>query len=272
MLNGITRTHKKAFSDMLDKPEPVKSSRWAAMMADPVEKLNTQKESVSSSSPEQGNAEQAENAALLRLAGGDHEKVAMLKKAIEAQAAERYAGAVALDHAMNAVLRRREGQLEKLTPEYVKMRQGIKCTPELLDSILAEVAEGVSIYRICKRDDMPTPSAVNQMLNSADWLAKYQTALLRRADKHVDEIADASRELTAAVAAGASSEVVNAIKVHINTLQWVAARINPKYSDKQTIDLNATVKMTESQVDQRLRALLGKAGVTLGEGDAASST
>lgn len=270
MVDGIARTRKAAFSAMLGETEQPKRSRWAAMIDGSSEKLNKQKETVSSSSRGQGKAEQAdsEHAALLRLAGGDEEKALMLKKAIEAQAAERYASAVALDHAMNAVLRRREGQLEKLTPEYVAMRQGIKCTPELLEQILAEVAEGVSVYRICKRDDMPTSQAVNKMLNSAEWLAKYQTALLRRADKMVDEIAEATRELNAAVQAGASSEVVKAIQIHINTLQWIAARINPKYSDKQTIDLNATVKMTESQVDQRLRSLLGKAGVLLGDSNA----
>jgi hypothetical protein len=207
-------------------------------------------------------AEQQESAALLRLAGGDKEKAEILRKAIEAQTAERFASAMALDYATNMVLAKRAGQLEKLTPEYVAMRQGIKCTPELLESILAEVADGTSVYRICKRDDMPTTAAVLKHLNSAEWLQKYQAAMLARTDKHVDEIAEASRELTAAVAAGASSDVVNAIKVHINTLQWIAARINPaKYGDRQTVDMNATVKLKETEVDSRLRALLGKAGL-----------
>jgi hypothetical protein len=253
---------------MLGKPatdeaeQAARRARFAAMLDSAPSESSSEKELVPDASPGQGNSEAAENAALLRLAGGDKEKAEILRKAIEAQTAERFASAMALDYATNMVLAKRAGQLEKLTPEYVAMRQGIKCTDEVLEGILSQVADGISVYRICKRDDMPTSAAVLKKLNSADWLQKYQAALLARADKHVDEIADAARELTAAVAAGASSDVVNAIKVHINTLQWIAARINPaKYGDRQTVDMTATVKLTEQQVDTRLSQLLGKAGL-----------
>jgi Bacteriophage Sf6, terminase small subunit-like len=253
MLAGAEQTAKAA-----------RQARFDAMVNGPVSKLNSEKESVPSASPSQGNTEQAENEALLRLSGGDAERAATLKDLIQKQTAERYASAVALDHATNAVLSRRAGMWEKLTPGYVKMRQGIKCTDEVLDDILQNVADGVSIYRQCRGDDMPTSHAVTQALSRPEWIVKYQAALFRRADKMVDEIADASRELTAAVAAGASSEVVNAIKIHINTLQWIASRINPsKWGDKSTVDVNATVKLKESEVDDRLKALMNKAGVDL---------
>jgi hypothetical protein len=268
MVTGIARTQKRGWTDMLDKPaaddaeKQAKRARFAAMLDSAPSESSSEKKPVPDASCGQGNSEAAESAALLRLAGGDKEKAEILRKAIEAQTAERFASAMALDYATNMVLAKRAGQLEKLTPEYVAMRQGIKCTDELLESILAQVADGISVYRICKRDDMPTTAAVLKHLNSADWLQKYQAAMLARTDKHVDEIAEASRELTAAVAAGASSDVVNAIKVHINTLQWIAARINPaKYGDRQTVDMNATVKLTEQQVDSRLQQLFSKAGL-----------
>lgn len=245
-----------------DEAKQQRAAKFAAMLGSAPETLNSEKETVPLASPEQGNTEQQESAALLRLAGGDDELAATLKKAIERQAAERYASAMALDIAMNATLRRREGQGDRLTPAYVAMRQGIKCTPEVLEGILEQVADGISVYRLCKRDDMPTSQAVTMALNSPDWLTKYHAALLRRTDKQVDEIADASRELVAAVAAGADANTVNAIKVHINTLQWIAARMNPaKYGDRSTVDMNANVKLTEPQVDDRLKALLMKAGL-----------
>lgn len=261
MSTGITRTQSR-WEAMLNREREAKRSRFAAMLTGPAENLNSQKEPVPEASPEQTNAEQQEEAALLRLSGGDRERAAQLQKLIQAQAAERFASAMALDYATNMVLAKRTGQLEKLTPAYVSMRQGIRCTEEMLTSILEQVADGISVYRICKRDDMPTTASVLTKLNSAEWLQKYQAAMLARTDKHVDEIAEASRELIAAVAAGASSDVVNAIKVHINTLQWIASRINPaKYGDKQTVDLNAQVKLTEPQVDDRLKSLLTKAGL-----------
>lgn len=267
-MTSSTAQARKRWNAMLDSAadtaKAARRARFDAMVNGPDSKLNSQKEPVPLASHRQEKAEQAENEALLRLAGGDAEQAAVLKSAIQKQTAERYASAVALDHATNAVLRKRAGMWEKLTPAYVKMRQGIKCTDEVLEDILQNVADGVSIYRQCRGDDMPTSASVSVALAKPEWIVKYQSALFRRADKMVDEIADASRELTAAVAAGASSEVVNAIKIHINTLQWIAARINPsKWGDKTTVDVNATVKLKESEVDDRLKALMNKAGVDL---------
>lgn len=242
-------------------------ARFAAALGGSSETSNSETQTFASSSHRSTNendAEQAEHAALLRLAGGDAEQAAMLQKLIQKQAAERYASAMALDAATNMVLAKRAGQWEKLTPEYVQMRQGIKCTDEVLESILENVADGISIYRQCRADDMPTSHAVTQALSRPEWIVKYQAALFRRADKMVDEIADATRELNAAVQAGAGSDVVNAIKIHINTLQWIASRINPsKWGDKSTVDVNATVKLKENEVDERLKTLLNKAGVDI---------
>lgn len=263
---------------------PAPPKRWSAVFDDPEQgespsqNLNSEKESVplhqdgAVQTETQRLQAEEEEAALRRMAGGDGEKYEQMKKLINQQTAERYMTAVALDRATNSVLTKRRDP-STFTKEYIKRRRDILVTDEMLEEVMLRVSQGESIYRICRDDDaMPSYSTVTQWLHKAEWAAKYEAAIRSRADKHADEVAEASRELQAMVAAGANGDVVQAMKVHINTLQWLASRMNPqKWGDRVNVDMNAKIVTKEADVDSRLLSLLGKAGVNL-NGDADRSS
>jgi hypothetical protein len=257
--------------------QPVESAkRWNAVFEDteqdesPAQELNSQKESVPL---HQESAKAEHEAALLRFANGNKEAAKELDRLLQKQVGERYLSAVALDNAA-AMLTAKRRDPATFTPEYIDRKRRVVITDELMTEILRRLSEGVSIYRTCRDDDsMPSYAAAVSKLNEPEWKAKYDAARSNRTDKMGDEIAEATRELKELVAAGAPSEMVNAVKLHVNTLQWLMARMNPQgWGDKQTVDLNANVKVkSESDVDARLLAFFGKAGVNLNANTSGSS-
>jgi hypothetical protein len=59
---------------------------------------------------------------------------------------------------------------------------------------------------------------------------------------------------------GASNEEMTALKTHINSLQWIAAKLNPKkYGERQHLEVDQTIKLDDKQIDSRLQALVEKA-------------
>ena len=260
------RTRRSKGSDVPNQP-PERANRWSAFLEDseqgesPSQELNSQKESVPL---HQKSAESEHDAALLRFANGNKEAAKELDRLLQKQVGERYLSAVALDNAA-AMLTKKRRDPATITPEYVERKQRVAMTDEVMTEILRRLSEGVSIYRTCRDDDsMPSYARAVEKLNEPEWKAKYDAARSNRTDKMGDEIAEATRELKELVAAGAPSEMVNAVKLHVNTLQWLMARMNPQgWGDRQTVDLNAKVSVKEQDIDAKLAALLGKAGVSL---------
>lgn len=180
-----------------------------------------------------------------------------LEKMIAEQAQARFVASAAIDA---AVAMREAGIRQPLNATQTRAKLRVK-TADVKDELLLRIAEGQSLFTICQDAHMPARSQVYKFIREdAQFRAEYECALDQRADKYVEQIADLSRHMQDRAAMGASNEEVTALKAHINSLQWIAARLNPKkYGDKQQLDIDQKVTLDEKQLDQRLNALIAKA-------------
>ncbi len=101
-------------------------------------------------------------------------------------------------------------------------------TPELLTSICEQIANGMSLRKVCAQEGMPSAALV------CDWLAKdrtfaeqYTRARERQADGFFDEIVDIAD----------TEEDSQKARVRIDARKWVAGKMRPKvYGEKVDVE------------------------------------
>lgn len=130
-------------------------------------------------------------------------------------------------------------------------------TEEIAEQICDLLMDGMSLVKICERDDMPHRSTVIRwMADNADFATRCARARDAQADLMDDKILD--------VAEASTSETAAADRVKIAAYQWRASKLQPKkYGDK--LDLNhsgSITNMSEEQLNARLAELLRKAGIS----------
>jgi hypothetical protein len=147
-----------------------------------------------------------------------------------------------------------------ISATHLKAKMGVKLD-DVRDELLIRVAEGESVFTICHDAHMPCRSVMYRWIQKdTQFCAEYEAALYQRADKYVEQIADLSEHMQMRAKMGASNEEMTALKTHINSLQWIAAKLNPrKYGEKQHLEVEQTIKLDDKQLDMRLEALLAKA-------------
>lgn len=164
--------------------------------------------------------------------------------------------------AIDAAVAMHQAKLPNRHPTKTQLRnKGRVKLEDVKEELLLRIAEGESVFKISHDDHMPHRTVLYKwMREDHQFHQEYLAALDQRADKYVEMIADLSAHMQHRAAMGASNEEVTALKTHINSLQWIAARLSPKkYGDKQTLDIDQKVTMDENQLDTRLAALLAKA-------------
>lgn len=126
---------------------------------------------------------------------------------------------------------------------------------EVMQAIGERIAGGESLTAICKEPEMPSRFTVLGWVgDDPDIATIYRCALGMRADQYAEEIVS-----LADTALGKSNEDVQAIKLMVNSRQWVASRLLPKlYGDHQVIDHTGQGQIVPEQVDQRLALLIRK--------------
>jgi hypothetical protein len=102
-------------------------------------------------------------------------------------------------------------------------------TPELGQLILERIAEGESLRKVCRADDLPSRETVRRWLrDDPEFRAQY--ALAR------EEQADAKFEEAWEIADAATSETVQVARLKVDTIKWQASKLAPKvYGDKLAI-------------------------------------
>jgi len=103
--------------------------------------------------------------------------------------------------------------------------------------ILDEIANGVPLTKICRRDDMPSYRTVLRWLSNGEnpeFEKAYGLAREHQADTLTDEIMeDAERAEENIVGDRADNARVQACRLRIETKKWVASKMKPrKYGDK----------------------------------------
>lgn len=126
---------------------------------------------------------------------------------------------------------------------------------QIMETVAQRLAEGESLREICRSPGMPSRYTVLRWAGEdAEIFNLYRTGLAMRAERYAEESVELADQ-----ARGRSNEEVQAIKLMVNTRQWVASRLLPKlYGDHQTIEHTGQVQMAPDQVDQRLAVLLRK--------------
>lgn len=110
-------------------------------------------------------------------------------------------------------------------------------TQELADRICEELSEGVSLRTVCLADDMPSARTVFRWLRTNEqFCQQYARAKEESADAMAEELLDISDEsVKDAYGADpkASSAVVQAQKLRVDTRKWLMSKMKPKkYQDK----------------------------------------
>lgn len=93
------------------------------------------------------------------------------------------------------------------------------------DKICDQLADGMSLRKICAQDGMPDKETVRRWLRQQDgFRAQYAQAREDQADHWADEIIDIADE----------AEDAGLARVQVDARKWVASKLKPKsYGDKQ---------------------------------------
>lgn len=122
-----------------------------------------------------------------------------------------------------------------------KIGRPTKFNPEVGLEICTRIATGQSLKQICRDAHMPHFATVLSWITRADqsedmraFYERYLRARLAQAETYLAEIRELEQDTDPANA--------KANEVRIRTLQWLCAKLNPRYSDHQRIEHSGTVK------------------------------
>lgn len=106
------------------------------------------------------------------------------------------------------------------------MARPSKYSEKLAGAICSRIAEGESLIQICRDPKMPARSTVMKWRSEiVEFSDKYAHAYEMQADKEFEEMEE--------LAATATPETVQVVKLQIDTRKWTLARKQPKkYGDK----------------------------------------
>lgn len=117
-------------------------------------------------------------------------------------------------------------------------------TPELADNICARIAEGQSLRRICRDDDMPCTSTVFTWLRiHKSFLDQYEKAKTEQADALAEEMLDIADDGSndwmekfdkegMSIGWTVNGEHVQRSRLRLDTRKWIASKLKPKkYGD-----------------------------------------
>jgi len=116
-------------------------------------------------------------------------------------------------------------------------------TDEIAYEICSLLADGMSLKKICNRDDMPSKSTVYKWLTEIDGFSdKYARAREDQADTLADEICDIADDNTRDVIIGedgreiTNHDVIARSRLRVEARKWVAAKLKPKkYGDASLV-------------------------------------
>jgi hypothetical protein len=117
-------------------------------------------------------------------------------------------------------------------------------TPELLESICEQIANGKSLRRICSDAGMPSVSTVcNWLGEDAAFAKRYARAREQQSDHFVDEMVEIAD----------NAEDAQKARLQIDTRKWIASKMRPKvYGDKLGLDHSGSVTVAAGPLDESI--------------------
>lgn len=143
-------------------------------------------------------------------------------------------------------------------------------TPKLLAEICALMAQGLSLRKICARDDMPDMSSVFLWLSQdSEFTEQYARAREQQAEaifEEIFEISDDGINDTYEDKDGnerTNHDVIARSKLRVDTRKWALSKMLPKkYGEKLQQDIDMTTrdaKLSDEQIAARLDAIFARA-------------
>lgn len=120
-------------------------------------------------------------------------------------------------------------------------------TPELIDSICERVADGESMRKICRDEQMPAMTTIFRWLReNPEFREQYEAATDMRADSFAEDmldIADIPPQINEK--GGVDSGDVAHMRLRIDTRKWIASKLKPKkYGDKIEQEIKGDMSLT----------------------------
>jgi hypothetical protein len=142
--------------------------------------------------------------------------------------------------------------------EVASRKPVIPYTDELAIRICEELSNGVSLQRICARDDMPAQGTVYRMIAESPFFREIYTRARENAahtlfDQMIDIADDCSNDLLAD--GSANNAAIARAKVRIDTRARVAGKLCARVYGERTEQLNQTVNIDSRSIIIEGRAL-----------------
>ena len=118
-------------------------------------------------------------------------------------------------------------------------------------SILDDVAAGAALTTAASKRGINPNTVMGRILRNEDLRAEWREARNARAET----LADSLEELAKQALGTKDRTRVEALKLVINTRQWIASRLLRDYADKQDVRVEVT-QMPMAQIDARLRSFV----------------
>lgn len=151
--------------------------------------------------------------------------------------------------------------VEIIPPPKKKLGRPRIWTNEIGNIICAELSRGFSLSEICRREGMPDITVVyDEMRRDPSFASRYARAKEESADTY------AAKMLDIAFGKLDDANAVNAARLQIDTLKWIAAKLKPKsYGDRVAAELTGkdggpiktqSVQLNAADLDPDARELL----------------
>jgi hypothetical protein len=102
-------------------------------------------------------------------------------------------------------------------------------SPELSDAILDMVSDGHSLRTTCEKLGLARRTVRSWLERNSEFAQQYESARKLHIDVHVDRMLD----IAAGVSGSESNAQVQAAKLEIDTVKWIAGRLLPhRYGDR----------------------------------------
>ena len=114
---------------------------------------------------------------------------------------------------------------------------------QAVETVFKGMSAGKSLAQVCKEEDLPTANVRRWIISNEDYAYQYRQARLLMAQALVDRALELAREAT--------NHTIGRDRLEIDTLRWVAARMNPaEFGDRQIVDGNQNTTLEIKVVEE----------------------
>jgi hypothetical protein len=119
-----------------------------------------------------------------------------------------------------------------------------------VEKVFEGMSAGKSLAAVCKENDLPAARVRSWIISNEDYAYQYRQARLLMAQALVDRALHLAHNTT--------NHTIGRDRLEIDTLRWVAARMNPaEFGDRQIVDGNQNttleIKVVEEEAPMNVR-------------------